>query len=208
MSYCMCAVSHDGEKYLIVWLQICWFPKILTHCGLVTPWFIRHLGRHRFKLCSASSYFSVGSLGTNTSEIMMRCLHFSSMKLHMKMLSAKWCPLYLGPNVLKTLCTGIFRLTLQCGINTVRLPIKFQRFVLFRIFGIFLSLTHCTWPSDAIWWHRPGSTSIQVVACCMAAPSHHLNQCWLLISEVMWHSPESNFTASDQAIILYDEFKN
>ena len=29
-----------------------------------------------------------------------------------------------------------------------------------------------------------------------------------LIGEIMWHSPESNFTASAQATILYHEFKN
>ena len=36
------------------------------------------------------------------------------------------------------------------------------------------------------------------MACCLAAPSHYLHQCWLLISEVLWHSPEleSNLTAS------------
>ena len=32
------------------------------------------------------------------------------------------------------------------------------------------------------------------MACCLKAPSHYLNQCWLMISEVLWHSPDSNFT--------------
>ena len=49
------------------------------------------------------------------------------------------------------------------------------------------------WPSDAIWWHRSGSTLAQVRACCLTAPSHYLNQCRLIISEVLWHSPEGNF---------------
>ena len=31
------------------------------------------------------------------------------------------------------------------------------------------------------------------MACCLTAPSHYLNQCWLIISEVLWHSPEGNF---------------
>ena len=44
------------------------------------------------------------------------------------------------------------------------------------------------WPTDAIWRHRSGSTLAQV----MTAPSHYLNQCWLLIIEVLWHSSESN----------------
>ena len=38
------------------------------------------------------------------------------------------------------------------------------------------------WPSDAIWWHRSGSTLVQEMAWCLTAPSHFLNQCWLLIS--------------------------
>ena len=38
------------------------------------------------------------------------------------------------------------------------------------------------WPSDAILWHRSGSTLAQVMALCLMAPSHYLNQCWLIIS--------------------------
>ena len=49
-------------------------------------------------------------------------------------------------------------------------------------------------PSDAIWRHRSGSTLAQVMACCLTAPSHYLNQCWLIVSEVQWQSPGSNFT--------------
>ena len=36
------------------------------------------------------------------------------------------------------------------------------------------------WSSDAIWRHETGSTLAQVMACCLAAPSHYLNQCWLI----------------------------
>ena len=39
-------------------------------------------------------------------------------------------------------------------------------------------------PSDAIWRQRSGSTLAQVMACCLTAPSHYLNQCWLIISKV------------------------
>ena len=39
-------------------------------------------------------------------------------------------------------------------------------------------------PSDTIWRHRSGSTLAQVMACCLIAPSHYLNQCWLIISKV------------------------
>ena len=43
------------------------------------------------------------------------------------------------------------------------------------------------WPSDAIWRQRSGSTLAQVTACCLTAPSHYLNQRWLLIGEVLLH---------------------
>ena len=46
--------------------------------------------------------------------------------------------------------------------------------------GVYFNLL---WPSDAIWWHRSWSTLSQVMACCLTAPSHYLNQCWLIISE-------------------------
>ena len=46
-------------------------------------------------------------------------------------------------------------------------------------------LTHLL-PSDAILWHRSESTLVQVRACCLTAPSHYLNQRWLIISKVQW----------------------
>ena len=64
------------------------------------------------------------------------------------------------------------------------------------------------WPGDSTWWHSSGSTLAQVMAGCLTAPSHYLNQCWLLISEALWHLPGSNFTASAPTIILYYEFEN
>ena len=46
------------------------------------------------------------------------------------------------------------------------------------------------WPGDAIWRHGTMSTLAQVMACCLTAPSHYLNQCWLIIGEVPWHSSQ------------------
>ena len=43
-------------------------------------------------------------------------------------------------------------------------------------------------PSDAKWRQGSRSTLVQVMACCLTAPSHYLNQCWLIITEVLWHS--------------------
>ena len=54
------------------------------------------------------------------------------------------------------------------------------------------------WPSDAIWRHRTRSTLVQSLACCLTAPSHYLNQCWLIISEVLCQSHEDNFPKKAQ----------
>ena len=60
------------------------------------------------------------------------------------------------------------------------------------------------WPNNTIWWvTKSGSTLSQIMAFCLMAPIHYLDQCWILISEVLWHSPEGNFTASAHATILH-----
>ena len=56
------------------------------------------------------------------------------------------------------------------------------------------------WPSDVMWRHRSGSMLAQVMASCLTARSHYLNQCWLLTSEVLWHFPENNFTTSSKLL--------
>ena len=61
--------------------------------------------------------------------------------------------------------------------------------------------------SDAIWWQRSGSTLVQVMACCLMAPSHYLNQCWLMTKEVLWHSLDSNFTENTSDIYHWNEFE-
>ena len=45
-------------------------------------------------------------------------------------------------------------------------------------------------PNDTIRRHTSGSTLAQIVASCLMAPSHYLNQCWLIISKVLYHSSE------------------
>ena len=57
-----------------------------------------------------------------------------------------------------------------------------------------ITYTNSLWPSDVIWRQGSRSTMARVMACCLMAPSHYLNQCWLMISEVLWYSPVSNFT--------------
>ena len=60
------------------------------------------------------------------------------------------------------------------------------------------STVNSLWPSHAIWQHRSGSTLAQVMACCLMVSSHYLNQCWLIIDGVLWHSPVSNFASAHE----------
>ena len=64
------------------------------------------------------------------------------------------------------------------------------------------------WPSDVIWQHIFWSTLTQVMTWCPTAPSHYLIQCWLPISEVLWHSSDSSLSVNAQVTILYNEFEN
>ena len=49
------------------------------------------------------------------------------------------------------------------------------------------------WHSVAIWRHRSGLRLARVTACCLTAPSHYLNQCLLIITEMLWYFHEGNF---------------
>ena len=79
-----------------------------------------------------------------------------------------------------------------------------------HLFGIKPSdcCVNSLWPSDTIWRQRPGSTLAQVMAWCLTAPSHYLNQCWLIISKVLWLSREGNFTRDASIINNKNLFEN
>ena len=54
--------------------------------------------------------------------------------------------------------------------------------------------------SLAIWRHRTWSTLVQAMVCCLTVPNHYLNQCWLILTEVLWHTHEGNVTGNVQEI--------
>ena len=60
--------------------------------------------------------------------------------------------------------------------------------------SIHLPEINSLWTNDAIRWHSSGWTLALVMAWCLTAPSHYLNQCWLIISKVLWYSPEGKVT--------------
>ena len=56
------------------------------------------------------------------------------------------------------------------------------------------------WLIDAMRRHRSGPTLAHVMACYLRAPSHYLNQCWLIISTARWYLSEGSFTRDASAV--------
>ena len=76
----------------------------------------------------------------------------------------------------------------------------------FRMSTIFY--VNSLWPSDAIWQEGSRSTLVQVMACCLMAPSHYLNQCWLIVTKVQWCSSEGNFAWDITSISHWNSLEN
>ena len=65
--------------------------------------------------------------------------------------------------------------------------LPYVRVIVFDAQDITRSMLNSSGPTDAIWRWRSWSTLVQVMAWCLTAPSHYLNQHWL-ISKILWHS--------------------
>ena len=81
---------------------------------------------------------------------------------------------------------------------------------LVELLGISSALTHCAlvkpyMASEILFNIGSGNP---VMACCLMAPSLYLNKCWQILSEVLLHSPQGNFTGNGQYIYPWYEFWN
>ena len=154
-----------------------WVSKIIiigSDNGLSPGW------RQAIIWTNAGISLLIGGLGTNFSKILSEIHTVSFKKMHLKMLSAKCRPFCLSLNVL-TMYAGL-RLSSTIPCEHAWKFHSLHRFV------------NSLWSSDVLWLHRSGSILPQVMACCLTAPSHYLNQYWLTISEVFWHLQEDIFT--------------
>ena len=104
------------------------------------------------------------------------------------MLSAKCCPFRLSLNVLINQGTNTWSHHITCT-STQK---SHHNMVHCNNISMVQRDLNSLWPNDATWWHRAESKLVQVMACCLTAPSHYLNQCWQVISGILWHSPETN----------------
>ena len=107
----------NDVKYEDEWWNSVHYQKItfLTHWGRVTHICVSNItiigsdnglspGWHQAITWTNAGILSIGTLGTNFSEILIEILTFSSKNMRLKVSSGKWRPFCLGPNVL----SGIF----------------------------------------------------------------------------------------------------
>ena len=212
MAWCLMAPPlHEPEWLIIIWINVDWShmasPGLyqLTHCGLVTP-FAGFFIYPNFRTLSDQKSGSPEHLQTSGQflyilvwilyafdrhEVKMSCYKIQPAKtLHL--VTQIWVNIGSGngllPDSTKPLSEPDWLIIIWINGDQVR-------------YGI----TRAPWvnslcPRDTIWWHKSGSTLAQIMACCLMAPSHYLNQCWLIRSNVQWHSSDGNFTRHTSAI--------
>ena len=119
----------------------------------------------------------------------------------------KWPIREVQPHAFAQLFTNSFLITVQkrvfCSFWT--LLYQTQEYIIMAIvkqqqssflFAVLHHMVNSLWPSDIVWHHGSGSKLAQIMTCWLTAPSHYLNQCWIIINQVLWHSPKTIFTGS------------
>ena len=99
---------------------------------------------------------------------------------------------------------GTFRNKLQCNLNLKKAQLASMKMhskmssAKYRPFCPGLNvLIHSYWRYTT---KKSLSTLAQMIACCLMAPNHYLNQCWRKTSEALWHSLEVNFPENSHDI--------
>ena len=94
-------------------------------------------------------------------------------------------------------------------MSVIKYTVLFLSFMAFsRSIDVILFLFNSLWPNYAIRRQGTESKLAQVMACCLMAPSQYLNQYWLIISKVLWHSSWEDLKIPISKIRLKITFKN
>ena len=105
-----------------------------------------------------------------------------------------------GNNGIRHLISFASNWTYACKISGVCTWNIFLNIDLNQVFII-----NILWPSYAILCQRSWSILAPVMPCYVIAPSHYLNQCWLIIKYVFWHTPQTSCIGSAQDIDLWNK---
>ena len=111
---------------------------------------------------------SIGLLATNVSEILIKIQNFSFTKMHLKISFAKWWPFCPGGRWVNGDLYMIVAADWTDGV---------------------CGCIYCNWNSIVKLYvkKRSGSILVQVITCWLMTPNHYLDQCWLIMTEVMWY---------------------
>ena len=74
-----------------------------------------------------------------------------------------------------------------------------EQFNFLQVSGLHNSL----WLNDVIWRQGSRLTLVEVMTCCLTAPSHYLNQCWLIFTKVQWCSISLEISQPSVTKILF-----
>ena len=121
----MFAFSDLGQSRMLSFSE----HLVLTHWCRVTHLCVSKLtivgsdngllpGQRQAIIWTNARLLSNGPLGRNFSEILIKIHIFSSKKMHLKMLSAKWRPFCLGLNVFILLSSCFVFLCINCVLKT------------------------------------------------------------------------------------------
>ena len=164
----------------------------LTHWGCETPFCISKLsirgsdngllpGQRQAIIWTNAGILLMGSPRTNFNEILIDIHTFSIKKIHFKISSGKWQPFCLSLNVFMT------RIVASVTAAKRHVPLD-------HIYTCHFKLM------DPWRWHGIWSSLVQVMAWCLMAPSHYLNQCCLIINEVLQYSLKESFTGNKTSV--------
>ena len=191
MSWLCKKPGHQQPWYLLYWTELIWSLHMKDHWILVywlqiDTWQATPCRENQIMMPNLLSLVALQVVMTNfapTSHSKVGILRTLSFRVQlMKKRFELWCPVY-SPHK---------------GIIMWR-PFPCNDIIVWTVYSL--------WPSDVIWRQGSRSTLAQVMAWCLMAPSHYLNRCWPMISEVLWHSPDSNFTENTEDIYHWNEFQ-
>ena len=186
MAWCRQATSH--------YLSQCW-PRSLSPYDVTRPQWVKRLS-HTY--AGYKLYHHYVCKWPSIKHCQAICWHKADHKIRHDFFCSYdrlWKHFCWSDDILQNELGPMFETNIELKDNS---PMQFIYSVIFGSYKH--QRINSLWPSDAIRRYRTGPILVQIMACCLTAPSHYLNQCWLVISMVHKHSLEIDFTRDAWAI--------
>ena len=126
-----------------------------------------------------TSTLRTGKMTTTLADDIFKCISLKENFWILNKISLKYIPKGVIDNM-----AALVQIMAWCRPGDKPLSEPMMVNLLTYIFVTWPQWVNSLWHSDTIWQHRSRSTLAQVMACCLTAPSHYLNQCWLINKSV------------------------